>query len=60
MAVLHELKGDLPKAIEWATKANEHEALKVTKHYLQALEHQISQHKLALEQMENMALLEYE
>ncbi len=60
MAVLHELKGDLPKAIEWATKANEHEAIKITKHYLEALEHQISQHKLAMEQLENTVLLEYE
>jgi len=60
MAVLHELKGDLPKAIEWASKAMEHNALKITKHYLEALEHQISRNKLALEQMEKMALLEYE
>jgi len=51
IAVYQEYKGELDKAVEWASKSYEHAKNKSTQHYIKALEHRIAQQLLLAQQM---------
>jgi hypothetical protein len=57
MAVLYEIKNDLPKAMEWAILAQRHFEDKNNISYLEALKQRIVQNSLAVEQLENIVYL---
>ena len=57
MAVLHELKGDLEKALDWALLATTHDDAKEHHSYLETLKTCASQKRKAEKQWEAIALL---
>ncbi len=57
MAVLYEIKNDLPKAMEWAILANSYLEDKNNTTYLEALKQRSVQNGLAEEQLENIVYL---
>jgi len=57
MAVLYEIKNDLPKAMEWAILAQSHFEDKNSREYIEALKQRSIQNSLAEEQLENIVYL---
>ncbi|MCW5515328.1 DUF6340 family protein [Muriicola sp. Z0-33] len=57
LAVYQEYKGDLSKAMEWASKSYEHAKSKSTQHYIEALENRITQQELLAQQMAYIDIL---
>ncbi|MEX0291652.1 MAG: DUF6340 family protein [Flavobacteriaceae bacterium] len=51
LAVINEYKGDLENAVDWASKSNDHAKSKITKKYIEALQHRIAQKEVLAQQL---------